>query len=171
MFYKKQGYPEEGEIAVATVKKILYHSVFATLDEYASMEGMIHISEISPGRIRNIRDYVKEGKQIICKILRIDRQKGHIDLSLRRVSTTQRINKTADWKQEQKAEKALGVLGKKLDKSLDKQGYKPTLETRAGTEVSAFDNANRLRSGLKKGGSAKKKKGGAAIRGISKILR
>jgi translation initiation factor 2 subunit 1 len=119
MFYKKQGYPEEGEIAVATVKKILYHSVFATLDEYASMEGMIHISEISPGRIRNIRDYVKEGKQIICKILRIDRQKGHIDLSLRRVSTTQRINKTADWKQEQKAEKALGVLGKKLDKSLE----------------------------------------------------
>ena len=49
---------------------------------------------------------------------------------------------------------------KKLDKSLDKQGYKPTLETRAGTEVSAFDNANRIRGGLKKGGSVKKKKGG-----------
>ena len=60
---------------------------------------------------------------------------------------------------------------KKLDKSLDKQGYKPTLETRAGTEVSAFDNANRIRGGLKKGGSVKKKKGGAAIRGRSKILR
>ena len=67
---------------------------------------------------------------------------------------------------------------KKLDKSLDKQGYKPTLETRAGTEVSAFDNANRLRSGLKKGGRAGykvgksvKKKGGAAIKGRSKILR
>ena len=41
---------------------------------------------------------------------------------------------------------------KKLDKSLDKQGYKPTLETQAGTEVSAFDNANRIRGGLKKGG-------------------
>ena len=55
---------------------------------------------------------------------------------------------------------------KKLDKSLDKQGYKPTLETRAGTEVSAFDNANRIRGGLKKGGSVKKKKSsGKAIRG------
>ena len=54
---------------------------------------------------------------------------------------------------------------KKLDKSLDKQGYKPTLETRAGTEVSAFDNANRLRSGLRKGGSVKKKSSGKAIRG------
>ncbi len=128
MFYKKQGYPEEGEIVIATVKKILYHSVFATLDEYHTMEGMIHISEISPGRIRNINDYVKEGKQIVCKVLKTDKQKGHIDLSIRRVSTTQKINKTADWKQEQKAEKALEILGKKLNKKLDimykELGYK-----------------------------------------------
>ena len=67
---------------------------------------------------------------------------------------------------------------KKLDKSLDKQGYKPTLETRAKTRVSAFDNANRIRGGLKKGGRAGykggksvKKKGGAAIKGTSPILR
>ena len=67
---------------------------------------------------------------------------------------------------------------KKLDKSLDKQGYKPTLETQAGTKVSAFDNTNKIRAGLKKGGRAGykggksvKKKGGAAIRGRSKILR
>jgi len=53
----------------------------------------------------------------------------------------------------------------KLDKSLDIQGYKPTLETRAKTKVSAFDNVNRLRSGLKKGGSVKKKSSGKAIRG------
>ena len=59
---------------------------------------------------------------------------------------------------------------KKLDKSLDKQGYKPTLETQAGTEVSAFDNANRIRAGLKKGGRAGYSVGGKAIRGVSKIL-
>ena len=34
-----------------------------------------------------------------------------------------------------------------------------------------YDQANRIRGGLKKGGSVKKKKGGAAIRGRSKILR
>ena len=33
-----------------------------------------------------------------------------------------------------------------------------------------YDQANRIRGGLKKGGSVKKKKGGAAIRGVSKIL-
>ena len=54
---------------------------------------------------------------------------------------------------------------KKLDKSLDKQGYKPTLETQAKTRVSAFDNANRIRGGLRSGGRAGYKHGGAAKRG------
>jgi len=114
--------PEEGEIVLCTVKKILYHSVFVTIDEYETLEGMLHISEISPGRIRNIRDYVKEGKQIVCKILKIDKIKGHIDLSLRRVNTTQKINKSKEFKQEQKAEKILEHIGKELNKDL-KQMY------------------------------------------------
>jgi len=123
MFYKKKGMPEEGEIVLCTVKKILYHSVFATIDEHETLEGMLHISEVSPGRIRNIRDYVKEGKQIVCKILRVDREKGHIDLSLRRVNNSQRINKLKEVKLEQKSEKILELIGKELDKDL-KQMYK-----------------------------------------------
>jgi len=59
---------------------------------------------------------------------------------------------------------------KKLDKSLDKQGYKPTLETQAGTEVSAFDNANRIRGGLKKGGRAGYKGGGISQRGLGRAF-
>ncbi len=58
----KKTFPDEKEIVVCTVKKILRDSIFATLDAYEGKEGMIHISEIAPGRIRNIRDYVKEGK-------------------------------------------------------------------------------------------------------------
>jgi translation initiation factor 2 subunit 1 len=128
MFYKKKGIPEEGEIVLCTVKKILYHSVFATIDEYENIEGMLHISEISPGRIRNIRDYVKEGKQIVCKILKIDKAKGHIDLSLRRVNNSQRINKIQEFKKEQRAEKILELIGKSLNKDISKiykeVGYK-----------------------------------------------
>ncbi|MBT3690831.1 translation initiation factor IF-2 subunit alpha [Candidatus Woesearchaeota archaeon] len=123
MFYKKKGMPEEGEIVLCTVKKILYHSVFATIDEYSALEGMLHISEISPGRIRNIRDYVREGKQIVCKVLRIDKEKGHIDLSLRRVNNAQKINKVQDNKSEQKAEKILEFIGKDFGKDLS-QMYK-----------------------------------------------
>lgn len=120
MHYKKQGIPENGDILLCTVKKILPNSVFVILDEYDRKEGMIHISELSAGRIRNIRDFVKEGKKIVCKVLRIDRNRGHIDLSLRRVSLSVKINKTQELKQEQKAEKLLEQLAKilKIDKQL-----------------------------------------------------
>ncbi len=127
MFYKKKGLPEEGELLICTVKKILSHSVFVTCDEYENLEGMIYISEISPGRIRNIRDYVKEGKKIICKVLKI-KDNHHIDLSLRRVSTGLMLAKSKEHKQEIKAEKLLELVGKSLNLSLeqmyDEVGYK-----------------------------------------------
>ncbi len=119
MVLQKKGLPEEGDIVLCTVKKILFHSVFVSLDEYINKEGMIHISEVAPGRIRNIRDYVEENKKIVCKVLRIDIEKGHIDLSLRRVNNSERINKNNDYKMEQKAEKLLESFGKEQKKSLE----------------------------------------------------
>lgn len=119
MFYKKEGLPEENEILICTVKKILPHSIFAELDKYKNIEGMIHISEIAPGRIRNIRDYVKEGKKIVCKVLRVNKEKRHIDLSLRRVQTGQKRKILAEYKQELKAEKLLTNISKKLKISLE----------------------------------------------------
>ena len=127
MFYKKQGSPEIGEVVICTVKKILPHAVFVDLDEYGK-EAMIHISEVAPGRIRNIRDYVREGKKIICRILNLDKAKGYIDLSLRRVTQTQKINKNNQYKQEQKCEKILEEVAKSLKTDLktiyDKAGNK-----------------------------------------------
>ena len=118
MLYKKEGMPEEDELVLCTVTNVQHHSVFAKLDEYGKT-GMIHISEVSPGRIRNLRDYVQEGKKVICKILRIDRVKGHIDLSLRRVNSGQRRKKTDEIKQEQKAENIIASLAKSLGKELN----------------------------------------------------
>ena len=118
MFYKKKGLPEEGECVLCTVKKILFHSVFVELDEYDRKEGMVHISEVSPGRIRNLRDFVEEGKKIICKVLRVRPDKGQVDLSLRRVSATMKQKKSEEIKQEQKAEKILELLAQKLKTDL-----------------------------------------------------
>lgn len=128
MFYKKKGFPEEGELLLCTVKKILYHSVFVDLDEYENKEGMIHISEVSPGRIRTLSDFVREGKKIICKVLNVNKEKSHIDLSLRRVSISAKIAKNNEYKQEQKAERLLENIAKGLNKDLkyiyDLFGYK-----------------------------------------------
>jgi translation initiation factor 2 subunit 1 len=117
MLLKKKTLPEDNEIVLCTVSKVQFHSVFAVLNEYENRSGMIHISEISPGRIRNIRDFVKEDKVIVCKVLSVNREKGHIDLSLRRVTESQRRSKINDQKKEQKVEKILEVITQKHGKN------------------------------------------------------
>jgi translation initiation factor 2 subunit 1 len=118
MFYKKKGLPEENSVVLCTVKKILFHSIFVDLDEYLNQDGMIHISEIAPGRIRNIRDYVAEGKKLVCLVLRVDKEKRQVDLSLRRVPMSLRNAKNEEFKQEAKSEKLLEYIGKELKTDL-----------------------------------------------------
>lgn len=118
MLYKRIGYPEIDEIVLCKVTKIFPNSVFVELLEHGK-PGMIHISEISPGRIRNLRDFVSIGREIVCKVLRIDREKGHIDLSLRRVNSNQHQAKLDEIKQELKAESLVRNVSKKLKVSTE----------------------------------------------------
>jgi translation initiation factor 2 subunit 1 len=113
MYFKRKDYPQESEIVVCKVTNVQFHSVFVNLEEYGK-SGMLHISEVSPGRIRSVRDYVSEGKIIVCKVLRIDKKQGHIDVSLRRVNENQRKDKLSCVKQEQKAEKICDFVAEKL---------------------------------------------------------
>ena len=113
MLFKKQGFPEEGDLILCTVTSVQFHSVFVDIDEYGK-GGMIHISEVSPGRIRNIRDFVKEGKKIVCKVLRINQEKGYIDLSLRRVNESEKRRKIDGIKKEQNAEKIVEIVAGKI---------------------------------------------------------
>lgn len=126
MLLDKEGFPQEDEIVIASITKVNPNSVFATLDHYGGKTGLIHISEISPGRIRNIRDYVVEGKKGILKVLKVDRQKGHIDLSLRRVTEIQKRKFQDQIKQELKAEKLLEAFAK--DNKLDKKTLKELVD-------------------------------------------
>lgn len=112
MLLKKEGYPDESELVLCTVTRIQFNSVFVELDEYKGKTGMLHISEISPGRIRNIRDYVKEGKKIVCVVLKVKEDRGHIDLSLRRVNKNQHRRKMEQIKREMKAEKIVELIAK-----------------------------------------------------------
>lgn len=112
MLYQLSGYPEEDDLVLCKVTKIFPNSVFVELLEY-DKQGMVHISEIAAGRIRNLRDYVSPGREIVCKVLRVDPARGHIDLSLRRVNSHQRQEKLNHLKQELKAENLLTNIAKK----------------------------------------------------------
>ncbi|NQU78398.1 S1 RNA-binding domain-containing protein [Candidatus Woesearchaeota archaeon] len=139
MVKKNKGLPEESDLVLCNVTKIYPHCVFANLDEYENKQGMIHISEISPGRIRNIQDYVKIGKKIICKVLSINQERGHIDLSLRRVSEGQKREKAEEIKRQQKAEKIIEFVADKL--KTDKQEFYDVVESKVLTEYDTLHDA------------------------------
>ena len=88
---------KEDETALCTVTRIESAAVFVNIDEY-NHEGTITLSEISPGRIRNIREFVSVGKKIVCKVLR--KNNDHIELSLRRVSAKERDGILEHYKKE-----------------------------------------------------------------------
>jgi len=107
-------YPSEDELVVATITRVQNYGAFASLDEYQGCKGMIHISEISSRWIRNINDYVKEGQRTVLKVLKVDRERGHIDLSLKSVKPAQRKETLEKYKREQRARKLIEISGERL---------------------------------------------------------
>jgi translation initiation factor 2 subunit 1 len=142
LIIKRGGYPSRGEIVIGTVKRVLDFGAFITLDEYEGKEGMVHISEVAAGWIKDIREHVKKGQKVICKVLDVNPKRGHIDLSIKDVNERQRREKLQQWKNELKAFKWLEIIGEKLNldrKELEKIGKKLLKEYEA--IYSAFEEA------------------------------
>ncbi len=112
MSEQKLEWPEPGDLVMATIKTVMDYGVYANLDEY-NKRGFLHISEISSARIRNIRDFVRENQKMVLKVLRVDTEKGHIDLSLRRVTKRERIEKVKSWKKDRKGDALLYVVAER----------------------------------------------------------
>lgn len=114
---KLKKFPKENEIVLCTVSRIFPTTVFCTLEN--GNEGVIPISEIAPGRIRNIRDHVKEGKKVACKVLRVDEEKGHITLSLRRATLREKKEKIEQYKKANNAQAILKTFDSKTKIKID----------------------------------------------------
>ena len=109
----KPEWPEPGDLVIATIESVMDYGAYANLDEY-NKRGFLHISEISSARIRNIRDFIRERQKMVLKVLRVDLEKGHIDLSLRRVTKRERIEKIKAWKKDRKGEVLLRAVAEKV---------------------------------------------------------
>jgi translation initiation factor 2 subunit 1 len=113
MSENKPEWPEFGDLVIATIEKVMDYGAYAKLDEY-NKQGLLHISEIANARIRRIRDYVKENQKMVLKVIRVEVEKGHINLSLRRVTKRERIEKNKSWKKERKGEALLKEVAEKV---------------------------------------------------------
>ena len=117
---------ETGDIVLCTVDRIVGTTVFVHIE--GNGEGSIVFSEVAPGRIRNIRDYVVPKKKIVCKVLRISGD--CVDLSLRRVT----LKEQKELKEESKQEKSFTsilktVLKEKAEETIKKISEKESLSS------------------------------------------
>ncbi|MFB6095834.1 MAG: translation initiation factor IF-2 subunit alpha [Haloferacaceae archaeon] len=138
---KFSGWPESGELVVGEVDEIADFGVFVDLDEYEDKRGLVHISEVASGWIKNVRDHVNVGERVVAKVLDVDEGSRQIDLSLKDVNEHQRKDKIQEWKNEQKADKWMALA---FGEDLSDEEYgriANALYTEFGSLYDAFEQA------------------------------
>ena len=141
--------PDRGDIVLCTVREITPHGIYVDLDEYNNMNGFLHISEISTGWVRNIDRVAKPQQKMVLKVIRAERSRREVDLSLRQVTNEEKRNKLIEWKQNERAITIMGTVKKKLQ--LDDIQFND-ISAKMEKEFGSLYEA--LEAGLKKGEKA-----------------
>ncbi len=136
--------PEAGEVVICTVREITSHGIYVSLDQYEGTNGFLHVSEISTGWVRNIDRVAKVSQKIVLKVIRVNRTRREIDLSLRQVTNEERRAKVIEWKRE---ERALAIIDAvKAELGLDESSVsdlKEKLEDEFGTLYEALETSTK----------------------------
>lgn len=72
---------EVGSVLTGKVTGIQPYGAFVALDE--NTQGLVHISEITHGYVKDINEHLKVGDEVNVKVLSIDENAGKIGLSIR----------------------------------------------------------------------------------------
>ncbi|KAJ1777165.1 hypothetical protein LPJ77_003023 [Coemansia sp. RSA 2523] len=86
--YYEAKYPSPGDIVMAKIAQISDDEIgaYVKLEEYGGIDGMIPLSELSRRRIRSVQKLLRVGSSEPMAVLRVDQDKGYIDLSKKTVS-------------------------------------------------------------------------------------
>lgn len=72
-----------GTIVEGKVTGIQPYGAFVALDE--NTQGLVHISEITHGYVKDINEHIKVGEEVKVKVLSVDKAAGKIGLSMRAI--------------------------------------------------------------------------------------
>jgi polyribonucleotide nucleotidyltransferase len=75
--------PEVGEVYRGKVVKIVDFGAFVNF--MGARDGLVHISELAPERVKTVNDVINEGDQVYVKCIGID-DRGKVKLSMKRVN-------------------------------------------------------------------------------------
>ncbi|MDA1313859.1 MAG: 30S ribosomal protein S1 [Acidobacteria bacterium] len=71
---------EEGAVVTGTIKNVTDYGAFVDL---GGIDGLIHVTDISYGRIKGPSEVLRKGQQISAKVLQFDKEKEKVSLSLK----------------------------------------------------------------------------------------
>ena len=78
---------QEGQLVEVTITKLERYGAFARLNDQYGLEGLIHISELAPERVKSATDVVHEGQVAMVRIIRVDADQRQLGLSIKQVSS------------------------------------------------------------------------------------
>lgn len=110
-----------GDVVTGKVTGIQPYGAFVSLDEQT--QGLVHISEITYGYVKEVGEFLNLGEAIKVKILEIDDEAGKISLSIREL-----LEKPTLPKRDDKPRKS---LQDRIDEH-DEEGFNTLKEKLAG---------------------------------------
>ncbi len=135
--------PDENELVIAVIKKIMPYGAFCVLPEYNNLEAFLHVSEVASRWIKNIHEFISEGQRHVMKVYRVDRTKGQVDISLKRVSEEEKKAKLELIRTEKRGEMLLEQAMKSVPSlKADPVKLRETIEAEFGDIYSCFKEAS-----------------------------
>ncbi|GEM05494.1 general stress protein 13 [Halolactibacillus miurensis] len=116
----------EGQVLQGKVTGVQPYGAFVALDD--QVQGLVHISEITHGFVKDINDHIKVGDEVNVKILSIDEAKNKYSLSIRateeapKQKAPRNNNKPKQSYTPQQEEQGFNTLKDKLEEWLKQSG-------------------------------------------------
>lgn len=118
---------KEGEIVEGVVKTITNFGAFIDLGN--GVTGLVHISEVSDGFVKDVSEYLEQNQKVKVKVLAVDEANKKITLSIKKASE----NKKRDYQPKQQEMSFEDRLSKFLKDSEERQSeVKHSFESKRG---------------------------------------
>ncbi|MGY0693227.1 S1 domain-containing post-transcriptional regulator GSP13 [Virgibacillus sp. FSP13] len=100
---------ETGQVLQGKVTGIQPYGAFVALDE--ETQGLVHISEVTHGYVKDIHDHLKVGDEVNVKVLNVDEENNKVSLSIRATEEAPKKNTKAPKTQTAKPQQDSGSNG------------------------------------------------------------
>lgn len=81
-----------GALVRGTITKLAKFGAFARIDADTSVEGLIHISELSDNRVEHPREVVKRGDVLALRVVKVDVKNRRLGLSIKKVNSEEYLD-------------------------------------------------------------------------------